>query len=157
MEEKQPKRRKDKYNPYTICKKDNRFYVSFKDGQNITQCVEISEELFNEFNEFELDDIIYLNQVDRHYEQFNLSESLLNERAFEKPTFPEDAAFENIRNESLKAAIKNLPEVQRKRLLLYYFAKMTYKKIAEIDGCTYQAVQLSVHEALKKIQKELLK
>ena len=33
MEGNHPKRRKDKYNPYTIYEKDGRFYVSFKDGQ----------------------------------------------------------------------------------------------------------------------------
>ena len=36
-----PKRRKDKYNPYTICENDGRYYLSFKDGQGVRHEMEI--------------------------------------------------------------------------------------------------------------------
>ena len=35
MEGNRPKRRKDKYNPYTIFEKDGQYYISFKDGQGV--------------------------------------------------------------------------------------------------------------------------
>ena len=33
MEGRQPKRRKDKYNPYEIYEKDGKYYVSFHNGE----------------------------------------------------------------------------------------------------------------------------
>lgn len=46
MDSKYPKRRKDKYNPYTIHKNNEKYFVSFEDGQNILHTVEISKELY---------------------------------------------------------------------------------------------------------------
>lgn len=52
-----PKRRKKKDNPYTLLVEDSKYYVLFIDGKHILHKVKISEELFNTFNEFELQDI----------------------------------------------------------------------------------------------------
>ena len=35
MKGKHPKRKRDKYNPYTIYEKDGQYFLSFKDGQAI--------------------------------------------------------------------------------------------------------------------------
>ncbi len=35
MENNRPKRRKDKYNPYTLNENAGQYYVSFKDGQGV--------------------------------------------------------------------------------------------------------------------------
>lgn len=156
MEEKRPKRRKEKYNPYTISKIEGRYYISFKDGQAIMHCIEISEGLFNLFNQFELDDISYLNEIDRHYEHFKLTETSLNERAFDNLQLLEDIAIFNLQKDILHKAIINLPKVQRKRLILYYFDKLTYKEIADMEGCTYQAVQSSIESAVKNLRKYLI-
>lgn len=65
-----PKRRKDKYNPYTICTtEDGRHWLTFSDGQGNRHHFEISAAVFTLFDSFELDDLSYLNEVDRHYEQ----------------------------------------------------------------------------------------
>ncbi|MEH2953521.1 DUF1524 domain-containing protein [Candidatus Merdisoma sp. JLR.KK011] len=39
MEGHHPKRRKDKYNPYTIYEKDGHYYILFKDGQSVPYTV----------------------------------------------------------------------------------------------------------------------
>lgn len=57
MDERRPKRRKDKDNPYTLNCWDGRYYITFKDEQSVDQCIEISEELFQVFDRFELDDL----------------------------------------------------------------------------------------------------
>ena len=54
MEGNRPKRRKDKYNPYTIFEKDGQYYVSFKDGQGDLHKLEISKALYDTFDSFEL-------------------------------------------------------------------------------------------------------
>ena len=69
MENNRPKRRKDKYNPYTLSENDSHYYVSFKDGQGILQEIEISECIYKAFDKFELEDLVYLNVWDRHLEQ----------------------------------------------------------------------------------------
>lgn len=63
-----PKRRKDKYNPYSISEMDGTYFVSFKDGQGVVNKYEITKELYNAFNSFELEDLSYLNVWDRHIE-----------------------------------------------------------------------------------------
>lgn len=58
MESKNPKRRKDRYNPYTIYKRTGHYYISFKDGQGDFYKIEISKALYDTFDLFELDDLL---------------------------------------------------------------------------------------------------
>ena len=37
MEGKHPKRRKDKYNPYSICERNGSYYIEFLDGEHKKQ------------------------------------------------------------------------------------------------------------------------
>lgn len=70
MDGNHPKRRKDKYNPYTIgTTGDGRHWLTFSDGQRNRHHLEIDAAVFALFDSFELDDLSYLNEVDRHYEQ----------------------------------------------------------------------------------------
>ena len=49
--------------------------------------------------------------------------------------------------------IGKLPEVQRRRLILYYFSGYTYQQIAEMEGCKHPAIMKSVAAAEKKLKK----
>ena len=44
-----PKRRKDKYNPYSIFELDGKYYIEFADGQRKAHCMEISLSLIHIF------------------------------------------------------------------------------------------------------------
>ena len=57
MDNKRPKRRKDKYNPYTLHTEKGKYYISFTDANNCIQKVLISKKIFDSFNKFELEDI----------------------------------------------------------------------------------------------------
>lgn len=155
MDEKRPKRRKDKYNPYTLTEKEDKHFLSFWDGQGVLQEFQITRELFEVLNRFELDDLSILNEWDRHYEHSELTEASLYDRAAMLPESVEETVFRNLRYEALHRAIKQLPEVQRRRLILYYFMGLTYAQIAEKEGCKYQTVQESIYAALKKLKKLL--
>ena len=87
MDEKRPKRRKDKYNPYTLSQKEDKHYLSFRDGQGILRELQITKELFEVLNRFELDDLSVLNEWDRHIEHFEQTEQSLNRRAFSKEDY----------------------------------------------------------------------
>ena len=155
-----PKRRKAEDNPYTLSEmvdtaSMSHYYISFIDGQGRNIRLEISRELFATFDRFELDDLSFLNEVDNHYEHSELTEATLNARALHKPDTVEDIVSHRIQSKKLREAIAHLPQTQRTRLVLYYFGGMTYKQIADMEGCKYQTVQESIYAALEKIKKFL--
>lgn len=154
MDGNHPKRRKDKYNPYTIgTTEDGRHWLTFLDGQGNRHHFEISAAVFTLFDSFELDDLSYLNEVDRHYEQSELTEASLYDRAVHRPAMVEESALQNMEYAQLHRAISELPEIQKRRLILYYFQGLTYEQIAGMEGCTKRAVKFSVDNAVEKLKK----
>ena len=158
--DKRPKRRKDKDNPYELFSVGNgtpeaRYFISFKDGQGVEHSMEIEKSLFDMLDGFELEDLSYLNEVDNHYEHSELTESALHERALAVSP-PIDAIVSlKMEREELHRAIQSLPEIQRRRLILYYFGEMTYEQIAESEKCSYPAARRSVLSAIENLKKIL--
>lgn len=154
MDGNHPKRRKDKYNPYTIgTTGDGRHWLTFSDGQRHRHHLEINAAVFALFDSFELDDLSYLNEVDRHYEQSELTEASLYDRAVHRPATVEESALQSMEYAQLHRAISELPEIQKRRLILYHFQGLTYEQIAGMEGCTFQAVAKSVAAAEKRLKK----
>lgn len=56
------------------------------------------------------------------------------------------------RNARLHKAIGKLTEVQRRRLILYYFEGLTYSQIAKLEGVSHRAVIYSIEQALKQLK-----
>jgi hypothetical protein len=52
----------------THTNKNGKYYVSFSDANNHHQKIEVTQEVFESFNKFELDDISNINEYDRHIE-----------------------------------------------------------------------------------------
>lgn len=155
-----PKRRKAKDNPYELLTtgietNHPHYYLSFTDSCGMRQFMEINETLFSTFNRFELDDLSQMNKVDRHYEHSEQTEISLNTRATLPQTALEDVVFQQAEIELLYEAIARLPEVQRRRLILYYFCDLTYTKVAELEGCRLESVRQSVKAAVNKLKKWL--
>ncbi len=67
----------------------------------------------------------------------------------------EETVSRQMEVEALHRAIAKLPDIQRRRLILYYFGEFTYQQIAEMEGCTKRAVKFSVDCALDKLKKIL--
>ena len=155
MEKKRPKRRKDKYNPYTICQVGKKYYIKFHDSQKQKICLEVNKELFEVFDSFELEDIKQLNTYDRHMEHSTVYESTLERRSQRIKESSEETAVRNILFQELHRAIALLPEIQRRRIMYYYFEDLTYEQIAEIENCSFQAVAKSIKTAEEKLKKFL--
>ena len=155
MDGNHPKRRKGKYNPYTICKRDGRYYLAFTDGQGAWHELEITADLYGALDQFELDDLAALNEWDRHIEHLEQTEQAKNRRAVNYPKSVEDTVLRNLEYEQLHKAIAELPETQRRRLTLYYFQGLTYGQIAKIEKCSHPAIMKSVSAAIDKIKKKL--
>ena len=152
-----PKRRRDKDNPYelfttSLGTDQPRYYLAFVDSTGIEQCMEIDKTLFDVFDRFELDDISFMNEVDRHYEQSEQTEQSLNRRAAQPQKSVEEAVFQRAEVETLRQAISKLPEKQRRRLVLYYFCDLTYEQIAEMEGCTIMPVKRSIDVAIRELK-----
>lgn len=148
-----PKRRKDKENPYTIYsiggETDHpKYFTRFTDGAGIDHCQEISKELFDLMNEFELDDLSYLNEVDRHYGMGSITDTI-------DPNTPEDSIMEELGKEYTQACLSELPEIQQRRIRLYYFERHTYQQIADMEGCTKRAVKFTIDRAVEVLRKKL--
>ena len=156
-----PKRRKDRDNPYEIFTTGidtayPHFYLSFQDSSGARRCMEIDKALFDVFDRFELDDVSFMNEVDRHYEQSEQTDQSLNRRTTQPQESVEETVFQRIEVDRLHQAIAQLPEKQRRRLVLYYFGEFTYEQIAEMEGCKYQTVQDAIYAALKNLKKFLI-
>lgn len=145
--DKRPKRRKDKYNPYTLATESGKYYIL-----NHIQKVELSKKLFDSFNKFELEDISQMNEYDRHYEHSEVYEKTLNKKNVAVSQSLEEHFEDVLVMENLHMAITKLPEVQKRRLKKYYFEEKTFDEIALEEGCTYQSIQRSVYRAVAKIK-----
>ena len=157
MDANRPKRRKSKDNPYTIFEEQGKLYVTFKDGQGIKQKIEVNNDIFNFFDDSELHDVRELNEFDRHIEHSEQSENTLHKKILSKHVHFEDIMIFKMRNGQLKKMLFCLTPLQRERVILFYWERFSCPEIAEMQGCTKQAVSLSIRRARKKLKKEILK
>ena len=148
-----PNRKKDKLNPYTLSIENNTYYISFTDGQGVFHKQEISMELYAAFNGFELEDISWINEASRHLSELDFGEEPLSHKIADPSEPVEDHVYRRIIYRELHKAIAQLPEIQRRRVLLYYFGGYTYEQIAQMEGCKYPAIIKSVAAAEKNIKK----
>jgi RNA polymerase sigma-70 factor (ECF subfamily) len=63
--------------------------------------------------------------------------------------------LEKLHNENLKEMIFCLPEIQRRRVVLYYYGGFTCKQIAEQENCSVIAVKKTLEAARKNLKKLL--
>ena len=110
-------------------------------------------ELYATFNRFELDDISRINEASRHLTEADAGEEPLGHRIAGPSEPVEDHVYRRIMYQELHKAIAQLPEIQRRRLLLYYFGGYTYEQIALMEGCKHPAIMKSVESAEKNIKK----
>ena len=156
-----PKRRSDEESPYEIytagiSTTHPRYFLAFTDVGKVKHWMEIDKALFDAFNEFELDDLSFFNEVDRHYEQSEVTETTLNRRAM-KPQEPlEETVSQRMEVDKLHRAIAQLPEKQRRRLVMDYFGEFTYEQIADMEGCTISPVKRSIEKSIENLKKFLI-
>ena len=151
-----PKRRRSKDNPYRIFTvgppNDLHYYLSFVDSRGVSICMEISKQLYTAFDQFERDDLSYMNEMDRHYERLELSDIALWRRAV-KSIEPIEDSIE--RKMLLHSALNILTPTQRRRLCLRHLYGLRCEEIAAMEGCSIQSVSGSIKMAEKKIKKFL--
>lgn len=155
--DRRPKRRKDKLNPYTIYSvgintDDPHYYVSFVDIDDKRINVEVSKDVFDAFEQFELEDISYSNEVTNHYEHSDLLESTLMRRSNEASISLEDAILEKMKIEELHRAIASLTIKQKRRVYFYFFEGLTLEEISKKENSSCPAIHKSIIQSFEKIK-----
>ena len=151
-----PKRRKYNDNPYEIKIINEKYFICFKDSRNMIQKIEVGSKIYEVFNDSELHDLSELNEYDRHIEHSEVFDMTLYHRSNEEVYSLEKEVEDKILNEELRACIRTLPEVQKRRIIKYYFDDKNEYEIAKEEGTTHQAVNKSLKQAKEKL-KEILK
>ena len=90
-----PKRRKSDDNPYTLEIINNTNIIIFKDSRNKIQTIEVSNEVYNQMNQFELEDISQMHKIDKYIERFTLSDEIINKRSVKIPESIENIVEKN--------------------------------------------------------------
>lgn len=146
----------DNTNPYTIRIEEingqKRYFVAFVDGQGIFREVEVSYEVYTQFCRFVKCERNLRRSDERHLEQSELTEETLCRRALHKPKPVDEAVDDKIRREQLDEAIMELPEIQRRRFMLYFDLGLTYEQIGAMEGCTKMPIKRSIDRAIEKIR-----
>ena len=128
------------------------YFISFTDGQGEFYDLEVSEAFYIEFRQMERKNR-NLQQSDwRHQEASDLWDETLYKRAFRVPKSVEELIFDAEQRELLRNAISALPEIQRRRFLLYHEYDFNYRQIGEMEHCRPQSIMHSVTRAREKIK-----
>lgn len=148
-----PKRNRDKDNPYFLHsdEKSDIYIVYFSNG-NKQYNIEISKELFNEFDDIERDEARKIQYDKRYLEQSYQTDISLYNKAVNKPLSVEDKTIRDIDYKKLYRAIGTLSKMHRRRILLYYDYNLSLSEIAEIEGCSKVAIKYSIDIALKQLR-----
>lgn len=150
----------DNSNPYTFhtefVEGITHYFVSFVDGEGFQRETEVSRPVYLEFLRFVKTERNLRRWDERHTEQSELTDETLYDRAINVPESVEDTAFDSLQNEQLRLVIQGLPNIQRRRFVLYHEFGLTYEQVAEIEGCTFQAVAKAIKAAEAKIKKFFL-
>ena len=137
--------------------RNKRYFISFKDGQGKSHELEVSEQFFMEFRQMERRNRNLLQWDERHREFSEVWDETLNRRALKLPKSIEEQMIEAERAELLCKAVDGLPEIQRRRFLLYYEYEFNFYQIAAMEHCTASAIQKSVAIAKEKVKAEMRK
>lgn len=150
-----PVRNKSNDNPYTLGFDEDKekYIVEFLDNKRAIHKVEVSNEIYEAFNRFELDDVSQIHKYQRHIEHSEIYDETLNVRAVHKAISVEEIVSNNMLMEDLKEAIDSLSDIQKRRIKMYYFEELTQKEIAEKEGTSIRAVQYTLNIAITQLQK----
>lgn len=131
------------------------YFIGFKDGQGDFHELNVSYDFYRAFRRLELDNRKLENWDWRHREFSDVWDETLNRRALRLPKSVDELIIEAERSELLHRFISALPEIQKRRFLLYYEYDFNYYEIGAMEHCTAQAVRRSVIIAREKIKAQI--
>ena len=140
-----------------ITEDGTQYFIGFKDGQGVFHELNVPYDFFMAFRRLELDNRKLENWDYRHREFNEVYEETLNRRALRLPKNVDELIIEEEQTELLYKAINALPEIQKRRFLLYHEHDCNFYEIGEMEYCTPQAVRRSVILARERIKTQMKK
>ena len=140
-----------------VTKDGTSYHISFRDGQGKIQKLCVPYDFYMAFRRLELDERKLENWDWRHREFSEIYDETLNRRALRLPKDVDELIIEEEQAELLRKAIAVLPEIQRRRFLLYYEYEYNYYKIAAMEHCTASSVGQSITRAKEKVKAQMKK
>ncbi len=131
------------------------YHISFRDGTGKVHRLNVSYDFYMAFRRLELDQRNLENWDWRHREFSEIWDETLNRRALRLPKSVDEQIIDGERNELLHQAISTLPEIQKRRFLLYYEYDLNYYEIGAMEHCTPQSVRKSVVIAREKVKAQM--
>lgn len=116
--------------------------------------IEVSKELCDELDELQREYWRTERRESRHsWHIEDMRESdLPNEKLV--PT-PEDLMMQKARDAALRAALLELPEVQRRRFVLHHLEDVPVKALARMEGCSDRAIKYSLAIARRNLRESM--
>ncbi len=97
----------------------------------------------------------FLNEYDRHTEHLELNDSTLFKRTMGQYESLEDKVLNKIIYEKILEEIEALPDLQKRRIKMYYFYDFTLREIAALENCSIQSIKDSIDIGLQKISQKM--
>ena len=138
-------------------KNGDKYFVSFTDGYGEFQRLEINKDIYSALFDLNRRDRNLTRSDERNLEHSELTDETLIKRAFKDPKGIEELILEKEMKKLFWQAIGELPDVQRKRLLLYYDYGFSLKEIAKIENCSMPAIKYSIDIAKKNLKEKIKK
>lgn len=133
----------------------NKYYLSFKDSVEQDCKIEIEKEIFDAYMTSRKAYTKIKNEKSRHLEHFPLTDIEIYRRSFYPNKTTEEIAIKNIENEKVNEAMKQLTDVQNRRIELHIINKITIREVARIENVQKKQIEKSLHLGLKKLRKIL--
>ena len=131
---------------------EDKYYISFIDSAEQDSRIEIDKEIFDTYMKSKKAYIKIKNETSRHIEQSDLTEEQIYSRAFKQTESAEDEAIKNIEKQKINEALKNLTDVQFRRIDLHIVNEITIRDLAKLGKVQKSQIQKSLQLGLKKIK-----
>lgn len=153
--DKRPKRYKEIDNPYVLesISEESKYFVKFK-NINGEYKISVSKDVFEVFDESERKENNEISRKSKYIHKYDLTDEALSNKMINKQATIEDIIInEEIKNK-LHKTISELSEIQKRRIIKYYFEDKTLEEIAMEEKCSKVAVKYTIDIALEKISKK---
>ena len=127
------------------------YYIGYTDEQGFQES-RVTRNVFAAYMRFGKDERNLRRWDERHKERLDLSEAEINARALRQPHSIEKILIDAEQRDALRQAIANLPEIQRRRFLMYHEDGMTLEEIAAIENRAFQVIARSITSGVKKLK-----
>lgn len=131
---------------------DNKFLL-VKDSEGKTVHIEVKINICIDYNRSIWREKYHDKQSDKEVHQDTLNDKF-SPRELHSAS-GEEEYFEELEYEKLYEAIEMLPKLEKSRIILHYFHHFEISEIANIEGKTVRAIEISMKKAKEKLRKFL--